>query len=98
MLVGDVVIEINRSRGALGHARTAVDALIGIDEHLDAWEPGRSLVDGDLAKLIERNGPDDAIAWADVDAGGIAGADAFLGDHMCHVARDEQRACPDVTI
>jgi hypothetical protein len=84
MLVGEVVIEINRSDGALSHARAAVDAFIGIDEHLDPGELARSLVEGHLAKLIERDGPDDAIARADVDAGGIAGADAFLGDHVCH--------------
>jgi hypothetical protein len=84
MRVRDVVIEIDRSDGALGHARAAVDAFIGIDEHLDPGELARSLVEGNLAKLIERNGADDAVARADVDAGGIAGADAFLGDHMCH--------------
>jgi hypothetical protein len=33
-----VVVEIDRGDGTLGNARAAVDALIGIDEHLDSGE------------------------------------------------------------
>ena len=81
---GYVVIEVNRSDRTLGLACAAVDALIWIDEHLDAGESASALGGRHRPKLIERNRPDDAVAGTDVDARGIARADALLGDHVCH--------------
>jgi len=38
MFGGHVTVEIDRCDGAFGNARTEVDALVGVDEHLDARE------------------------------------------------------------
>ena len=72
---GNVVIEIDRRNRALRFTGAAVDAFVGIDEHLDPRETAAALGRRNLPQLIERNWPDDAVAWADVDARGIARAD-----------------------
>jgi hypothetical protein len=77
VFVRDVDIEIDRRDGTLGDARAAVDALVRIDEHLDAREAS-------AAKLLARDRPEDAVARADIDARGIAGTGALAGDHVCH--------------
>lgn len=84
MLCGHVVVEIDRGHRALGLTRTAVDAFVRIDEHLYAREASSALGGRNLAELIERNRSDDAVAWTDVDACGVARADALLSDDVCH--------------
>lgn len=84
MLGGYVIIEIDRRLGALGNASTAVDALIGVDKELQTGEYGLSIVGRDRADVIDRNRAEDAVAGADIDAAGIAGTGALLGDHVGH--------------
>src|SRR5215475_4009684 len=84
MLGRDLVVEVDRGDRTCGLARAAVDALVGVDEHLDAGEAVAALGGRDAAELVEWYRAHDAVAWADVDAGGIAGADALLGDHVRH--------------
>ncbi len=81
---GHVVVEIDRCHGTLGDARAAVDALIGIDEHLDAGEAGAAFAFRNRSQLVERDGANDAVAGADVDACGVTGSDALLGDDVGH--------------
>ena len=70
--VGTVV---NGRYGARGHAGAAVDALFGVDE-----EHRRLLELGFVLAWV------DAVDRADVDAGGVLGADAGVGDDECHCA------------
>src|SRR5437868_7901587 len=71
MLGGDGVVEVDCGRRAFDFAGAAVDAFIWVDEHLDAVELATALGGRDLPELIERNGAEDAVAGADVDARGI---------------------------
>ena len=80
----NIVVNVDRSDGALVDACTAVDALVRIDEHLDSRESTGAFRFGDLSELLERYRADDAIARADVDARGVTGADALLGDDVRH--------------
>lgn len=54
VLARHVVIEVDRGNRALGGARPAVDALVGVDEHLDAGEVLAALGGGHRAELVER--------------------------------------------
>jgi formate hydrogenlyase transcriptional activator len=51
VLRGDVVVEVDRGRGTLRQAGAAVDALVGVDEHLDAGELLRSVREWDCSQL-----------------------------------------------
>ena len=86
MFCGHIVVEIDRRHRAFGDARSAVDAFVWIDEHLDPGEAAAALAVWNRAQLIERNRSDDAVAWTDVDACGVACADALLSDHVCHAS------------
>ena len=84
VLRGYLVVEVDRRDGAFGFACTAVDAFVGIDEHLDPREPAAAFGRRDLPQLIERHGSKDALARANVDARGVARTNALLGDHVGH--------------
>ena len=79
-----------------GHsdAGAAVDALVRIDEHLDPGESLAAFAGRNGAELFEGDRSDDAVAGADIDAAGVARADALLGDHVCHGASVQHRPCP----
>jgi hypothetical protein len=82
---GNIIVAIDRGDWAFRYARAAVDAFVRIDEHLNARELLSTLSDWSRAKLIERNRSNDAVAWTNVDARGVARADALLSDHVWHV-------------
>jgi hypothetical protein len=85
MFCGDVVVEVDRRNRALGDARATVDALVRIDEHLDAGESRAALAERDGTELVQWHRADDAVAGTDVDARGVTRADTFLGDDVGHV-------------
>jgi len=84
MLGGHVVVEMDRGDGTFGDARAAIDALIGIDEHLDAGEAAAAFALWNLSQLVERDRANDAVAGADVDARGVTRSNALLGDDVGH--------------
>ena len=57
MLGGHIVLVIDRRLRALGDARTAVDALVGVDEQLHAGERAAALGRRHGAQLVERPVP-----------------------------------------
>ncbi|HEY6034347.1 MAG TPA: hypothetical protein VIV58_08810, partial [Kofleriaceae bacterium] len=59
---------VDRSNGALGDARTAVDAVVRVDEHLDTWELFATFGSGHLTELVQRHRPEDAVTGTNVDA------------------------------
>ena len=85
MLGGHVIVEIDRCDRTLGDARTAIDALIGVDEHLDPGEAGATFGSGNLSEFIERDGTNDAVTRAHVDACAVTCSDALLGNDIGHV-------------
>lgn len=85
MFGGHVIVEIDRGYGTLGNARAAIDALIGIDEHLDPGKARTAFALGDLPQLFERDRANDAVAWAHVDARGVTGSNALRSDDVGHV-------------
>ena len=93
----DVGLVEDRVGGTFREARAAVDALVGIDEHLDARQPLATLRRRDGAELVERDRAEDAVARADVDARAVACTDALLGDHVGHASSQEQPSCPIAT-
>lgn len=97
MFCGHIVVEIDRRNGTLGDACPAIGTFIGIDEHLDPGEARASFVFGHLAKFVEGNRTDDAIARTNIDARGVTGADAFLGDDVCH-AQIESSGCANCNL
>lgn len=84
MFGGHVIVEIDRGHGTFGNARAAIDALIGIDEHLDPGEARAAFALRDLPQLFKRDRTDDAVAGAYVDARGVTGCDALLRDDVGH--------------
>jgi hypothetical protein len=89
----DTVLEIDRGNGTFSHACRAADALVWIDEHLDPREALSTFGFGNRTNLIDGNWSHDAVDWADVDANGVAGPGAFLGDHVGHAGdRSTRRA------
>ena len=84
MFLRDVIVEIDRRGRAFGNAGAAVDALVGVDEHLDPGEAGSALGGWHLPYLIERDRADDALARTDVHAAGVTRSNALLGDHVRH--------------
>lgn len=86
MFGGHVIIEIDRCDRAFGDARAAVDAFIGIDEHLDPGEACAALGLGNLSKFVERDRANDAVTRTDVDACAVAGTNALLGNDVGHAS------------
>ena len=85
MFGGHIIVEIDRRDRTFGDARTAVDALVRVDEHLDPGEACATFGSGNLSEFIERDGTNDAVTRAHVDACAVTGSDALLSNDVGHV-------------
>jgi hypothetical protein len=97
VLVWNIGVEIDRVDRAFGNACSAIDALVGIDEHLNARKPCPSLGLGNRAQLLEWNRADDAVARTNIDALGVTGSDALFRDDVTH-ALGRAAGVPRLTI
>lgn len=82
--VGDVAFFVDGGNGAFGDASTAIDAFFGMDIKLHpdaAFEFAHF-----LAVAIGIKGAVDAIDGANIDASGVAGTNAGIGDDVGHCA------------